>query len=701
MFRTLFLSVPSLLASSLLIAASGGPDTYGYTWKDSNEPGGPVYNWIDITTTGVLVTGLADDNVVGPYVMTTNMPFYWYDTKKVWIGSNGYLAFNGVNIASPFPLIPTAGGANDYIAGLMADLTFMGAGNTAQCYLKDDVSSTIVSYINVPFWTAAAPGYTGSNTFQFILNKADSTITVQFQQQTGLTQNNDIGIGIESITGDIGLQHSADTYPPVNYAIRYYNPSVPLLTVIDASLEWNSFEGNQGVTLATNASPFTMTVNVRNTGNAIVSNFDVTGSVRNTGGTVLATDVQSVGSIIPANDTVITYATTWQPTTPGTYRMEGQISGIANELIASNNLRIQELSVYDPTAPVLNIDWAGTTDDGVGLGWDGGDGGVGTYISFPSYPAYISGTTVRISSNTGPSGFTMKVFDDDGPNGTPGTLLDSVFVAGAQAGPGDHVYPLSSPITLLSGGVYVQWYMQGPNVNIARDIVPPFSLNSYEVLANVWAEYRDRSIADFHLGVQVTVPPVLDAGCSAFFGLIDGLNVGGPTVVRTWVRNYGNQPINGFPVSYQFASDPVVTQNFGGPPIGPGDSSLFNFSQQFIPIVNGPATLCAWASYPGDSDALNDTNCVSININVGIREADRDVLSVHPVPANDVLMIRGVAERGLIRILDATGREVERTTVIPSGGLVMVDVNDLPTGQYHVLLITQEHFHSARFVVAR
>ena len=701
MFRTLLLSVPSLLASSLLIAASGGPDTYGYTWKDSNEPGGPVYNWIDITTTGVLVTGLADDNVVGPYVMTTNMPFYWYDTKKVWIGSNGYLAFNGVNIASPFPLIPTAGGANDYVAGLMADLTFMGAGNTAQCYLKDDVNSTIVSYINVPFWTSAAPGYTGSNTFQFILDKSDSTITIQFQQQTGLTQNNDIGIGIESITGDIGLQHSADTYPPVNYAIRYYNPAVPLLTVIDASLEWNSFEGNQGVTLATNAAPFVMTVNVRNTGNAIVTNFDVTGSVRNTGGTVLATDVQSVGSIIPANDTVITYANTWQPTTPGTYRMEGQISGIANELIASNNLRIQELSVYDPTAPVLNIDWAGATDDGAGLGWDGGDGGVGTYISFPSYPAYISATTVRISSNTGPSGFTMKVFDDDGPNGAPGTLLDSVFVAGAQGGPGDHVYPLSSPITLLSGGVYVQWYMQGPNVNIARDIVPPFSLHSYEVLANVWAEYRDRSIADFHLGVQVTVPPVLDAGCSAFFGLIDGLNVGGPTVVRTWVRNYGNQPINGFPVSYQFASEPVVTQNFGGPPIAPGDSSLFNFSQQFIPSVNGPATLCAWASYPGDSDALNDTNCVSINITVGIREADRELLSVHPVPANDVLVIRGITERGLIRILDATGREVHRTTVTPSGGQVTMNVHDLPTGQYHLLLITEEHFHSARFVVAR
>ncbi|HRH38500.1 MAG TPA: hypothetical protein PK760_09150, partial [Flavobacteriales bacterium] len=66
----------ALLASTF--AAQGGPDAYGYIWKDSNEPGGPVFNWIDITTTGTLIQGLADDNVVGPFVMQTDMQYYWY-----------------------------------------------------------------------------------------------------------------------------------------------------------------------------------------------------------------------------------------------------------------------------------------------------------------------------------------------------------------------------------------------------------------------------------------------------------------------------------------------------------------------------------------------------------------------------------------------------------------------------------------------
>ena len=50
---------------------TGGPDTYGYIWRDSNDPQGPAYNWIDILPLpGVSeVRFLADDNIKGSFLL--------------------------------------------------------------------------------------------------------------------------------------------------------------------------------------------------------------------------------------------------------------------------------------------------------------------------------------------------------------------------------------------------------------------------------------------------------------------------------------------------------------------------------------------------------------------------------------------------------------------------------------------------------
>lgn len=124
--------------------AGGGPDAYGYTWKDNNDAGGPTYNWIDIVNEQP-VTDLSDDNSSPNWIdMGFDFQYYWGTFNQVKIGSNGWIAFNNLsNIAhatptTGFPAIPTAGDMNDnFVAPFLADLMFgstVDAGNIGRAY---------------------------------------------------------------------------------------------------------------------------------------------------------------------------------------------------------------------------------------------------------------------------------------------------------------------------------------------------------------------------------------------------------------------------------------------------------------------------------------------------------------------------------------------------------------------------------------
>src|SRR3990172_6301123 len=102
MKKTILLLSYFLVSSFVCLANQGGPDAYGYTWKDSNEPGGPIYNWFDITAIGTPVTTLLDDNTDGPFSLGSNFNFYGQSKSQCWIASNGYIAFNNLYTSLPW-----------------------------------------------------------------------------------------------------------------------------------------------------------------------------------------------------------------------------------------------------------------------------------------------------------------------------------------------------------------------------------------------------------------------------------------------------------------------------------------------------------------------------------------------------------------------------------------------------------------------
>jgi len=198
--------------------SSSQPDSYGYTWVDSDGGGSPVFDWIDISGIGVEVEGLADDNAVGPFDIGFDFPFYWYTVDHFFIGSNGYISFSSdANYSQDFQMIPSTVQPNDLVVPLASDLDFTHPGSDPHCYYYTNNSDTlIVSWINVAEWLYPQNPYESSHTFQLILCKSDSSITYQYGMQQGNFQNPDGAsqIGIEDLVGRTGLRYMYNLSPP-------------------------------------------------------------------------------------------------------------------------------------------------------------------------------------------------------------------------------------------------------------------------------------------------------------------------------------------------------------------------------------------------------------------------------------------------------------------------------------------------------
>ncbi len=177
-----------------VILGSGGPDDYGYKWIDSDEQGGPTFQWVDITGIGTPIS-MSDDDNEGPFTLPFDFKFYENEYNSFRICSNGWISFTSTSTQYTNDPLPSADAPENLVAPMWDDLN-PSTGGQVYYYITSD--SAVVSWINVPHYY-----HDGSYSFQIVLLRGG----IIFYNYLSLNGDvNSATVGIQNATKDDGLQ---------------------------------------------------------------------------------------------------------------------------------------------------------------------------------------------------------------------------------------------------------------------------------------------------------------------------------------------------------------------------------------------------------------------------------------------------------------------------------------------------------------
>jgi len=538
--------------------APKGGDACGYRWytTQANVPDStPTYNWVDISSSGQLLSGLGDDNYAGPINLPFPFVYYWNSYSKVYVGSNGYITFGrGHNVSSGpppyFNRFPNAAAPNEWIGVYLSDLTFTDEnGNPVPgaklLYGTDANGRFVITWDSVPYWNGSAPGqWQGRNSFQIILDPSDSSITLQYKlieggYYSGYGNGNYNVVGMENITGQSGLNIAAAWPVPFqNFAIKIWHPRTFTCPSTDAQLEWVLNSDGLGQFALKGGSAPTFQAGVLNSGNqpisAIIRNIlNVRGPAPSN--TIIHRDTvfipaPAIGQIATASFTKpFNHNTRGTPSnlSTGSYNCIVTLN-FQGDGFAGNNSNSSELVICD-TLPggryILRY------DDGT---WDPQNEGAGG-LAFANGMAIVAPEAITVEAVS----FDM-LYQDGGSNlyplvvwvypynpttGAVGQALDTLTLD-----PGDfplgnslatfqgqnntqftlrrYTLPLDNAINLNAGdglliGFKTDFPANATSVGnyVVEDGTVPISRASFEGIGGLWAPYRDRESVEYAIGV--------------------------------------------------------------------------------------------------------------------------------------------------------------------------------------------------------
>lgn len=181
-------------------------DRFGYTWRDSDQPGGLVFDWMEINQIGAKL-----DHMYQGSTQLVQLPFEFpfYGSMKKWVGvsSSGYLFFQmGSPRAPQGASMPNPNPPNELIAAFWLNLD-PSAPDAGIYYYHDEMEDRfIIQYdqaavqVDIDDWYEPIYG-PWRFTFQIILYP-DGTILLQYLNMSGATG---APSGIENATGEDGL----------------------------------------------------------------------------------------------------------------------------------------------------------------------------------------------------------------------------------------------------------------------------------------------------------------------------------------------------------------------------------------------------------------------------------------------------------------------------------------------------------------
>ncbi|MFC1887191.1 choice-of-anchor D domain-containing protein [Candidatus Cloacimonadota bacterium] len=341
---------------------AGGPDQFGYYWRDNFDDQGPEYDWFDISGLGENI-GIIDVNSHAEIPLP--FPFYFYGLPyyDIAVSSNGYLTFGNNAEDQSNDQIPFVIDPDNLIAPLWDYLT-PGLGSV-HSYFDETEYRFIIQYTD---WSFYVSGGLSALTFQVQLYPNGKIAFIYETLEGDLTS---CTVGIENYNASDGLQIAYNEdylqgsmaieifFQPDWLQLDQYAGSIPhddpdplLLTVDSSGLSEGVYYAELQIYSNDTHNPFIsipITLNVSNTGaedDVVVNGSKLIGNYPNPFNPSTVISFQLSGDSNQDVELLI-------------FNIKGQkIKDLTPEATSSVNL-----SGVERSASTHNITWNGTNDN--------------------------------------------------------------------------------------------------------------------------------------------------------------------------------------------------------------------------------------------------------------------------------------------------------------------------------------------------